>query len=165
MVDVLALVVRYLHIFSAILWIGALGFSVMVLRRVLPRIGMPARKETLKQLIPVVIRFIPIAAVSTIVWGAILYLLLGNFDPGVLWGSTWGLVLLAALLLTLALFAFGVGVVIRASKKILGHLDEEACTHAAEMGSLQKVFNNGQVVALVWGVAILSLMVIAAEAL
>ncbi len=165
MVDVLTLVVRYLHIFSAILWIGALGFSVMVLRRVMPRIGMPARKETLKQLIPVVIRFIPMAAISTIIWGAILYLLLGSFDPAVLWGSTWGLVLLTALLLTLALFAFGLGVVIRASKKILGHLDEEACTHQAEMGSLQKVFNNGQVVALVWGVAILSLMVIATEAL
>ena len=45
MADVVMLVVRYLHILSAILWIGALGFSVMVLRRVMPRLGMPARKE------------------------------------------------------------------------------------------------------------------------
>lgn len=165
MADLLALVVRYLHIFSAILWIGALGFSVMVLRRVLPRLEMPARKETLRQLIPVVIRFIPATAVLTIAFGAILYLLLGNFDPNVLWGSTWGLALLAALILSLALFAFGLLVVIRASRRILGHLNEAACTHGPEMGRLTKTFNNGQVVALVWGAAILVLMILATEAL
>jgi len=165
MADILALVVRYLHIFSAILWIGALGFSVMVLRRVMPRLEMPTRKAFLRQLIPVVIRFIPVSAVLTIAFGAILYLVIGNFDPSVLWGSDWGLAILLALVLALALFAFGMLVVIRASRKILGHLNEEACAHQAEMGSLQKTFNRGQVVALVWGAGILTLMVIATEAL
>jgi hypothetical protein len=165
MADVVLLVVRYLHILSAILWIGALGFSVMVLSRVMPRLGMPARKEVLRQLIPVVIRFIPVAAVLTIGFGAVLYLLLGNFDPSVLWGTERGLVLLGALVLTLALFAFGLLVVIRASRRILGHLNEEACSHGAEMGRLQAIFNRGQVVAFVWGVVILSLMVVATEAL
>lgn len=162
-VTVAALIVRYLHILSAILWVGALGFSVMVLRRVMPQLGMPARKEVLQKLIPVVIRFIPIAAVSTIVWGAALYLILGNFDPSLLWGTDWGRALLGALVLTLALFAYGVLVVIRASRKILGHLGEEACTHQAEMGRLQKTFNNGQVVALAWGALILVIMVLATE--
>lgn len=46
MADVLTLAVRYLHIFSAILWIGSLGFSVMVLRQVVPRLGMPARSSS-----------------------------------------------------------------------------------------------------------------------
>lgn len=165
MADLLTLVVRYLHIFSAILWIGSLGFSVMVLRQVMPRLGMPTRKEVLRQLIPVVVRFIPVTAVMTIVFGVALYLLLGSFQPAALWGSTWGLVILAALVLTLALFAFGILVVIRASKKILVHLNEEACTHAPEVGALQKTFNNGQVIALVWGIAILALMVVATEAL
>jgi putative copper export protein len=163
--DLLALAVRYLHILSAILWIGALGFSVMVLRRVMPRLEMPARKDVLRQLIPVVIRFIPATATLTIVFGAILYLLLGNFDPNVLVGSTWGLVLLAALILALALFAFGLLVVIRASRRILDHLNEPACSHGPEMGRLTKRFNNGQVVALVWGALILSLMILATEAL
>ena len=62
MADPLTLAIRYLHIFSAILWIGALGFSVMVLRRVIPRLQMTARKEALRQIIPVMIRFIPAAA-------------------------------------------------------------------------------------------------------
>lgn len=165
MADVVVLVVRYLHILSAILWIGALGFSVMVLRRVVPQLGMPVRKEFLQKLIPVVIRFIPGVAIMTIVFGAVLYLLLGNFDPNVLWGTEWGRVLLVALVLTLALFAFGLLVVIRASRRIVVHLNEEACTHGPEMGRLQKTFNNGQIVALVWGVLILVLMVLATEAL
>ena len=82
-----------------------------------------------------------------------------------LWGTEWGLVLLGALVLTLALFAFGLLVVIRASRRILGHLNEEACTHGPELGRLQATFNRGQVVALVWGALILSLMIVATEAL
>ena len=165
MADLLTLVVRYVHIFSAILWIGALGFSVMVLRRVVPKLEMPARKDVLRQLIPVVIRFIPATATLTIVFGALLYLMMGNFDPNALWGSTWGLVILGALVLALALFAFGILVVIGASRKILGHLNEAACTHGPEMGRLTKTFNNGQAVALAWGGLILALMVVATEAL
>ena len=165
MADPLTLAIRYLHIISAILWIGALGFSVMVLRRVIPRLQMTARKEALRQIIPVMIRFIPAAATLTIVFGAILYLLMGDFDPNVLWGSTWGLVLLVALVLTLALFAFGLLVVIRASRKILVHLNEESCAHGPEVGRLQKTFNNGQVLALAWGGVILALMVLATEVL
>ena len=164
MADLLVLLVRYVHIVSAILWIGALGFSVMVLGRVMPQVGMPARKEVLRKLIPVVVRFIPAVAISTIVFGVALYLLLGSFDPNVLWGSEWGRILLGALVLTLALFAFGVLVVIRASRRILGHLEEEAFTHQAEMGTLQKRFNRGQVVALAWGAVILVLMVVATAA-
>ena len=165
MADILTLVIRYLHILSGILWIGALGFSVMVLRRVVARLDMPARKALLRQLIPLVIRFIPVSAVMTIAWGVILYLVMGSFDPAVLWGSEWGRAILGALVLTLALFAFGILVVIRASRKILGHLNEEACGHQAEMGRLQKTFNRGQIIALVWGVVIVAIMVIATEGL
>ena len=165
MADLVTLVVRYLHIFSAILWIGALGCSGMVRRRGMPRLEMPARKDVLRQLIPVVIRFIPSTAIATIVFGAILYLLLGQFYPSVLWGSSWGLAILAALVLALALFVFGILVVIRASRKILDHLSEAACSHGPEMGRLTKTFNNGQVIALAWGGLILALMVIATEAL
>src|SRR2546425_7840264 len=96
MADILELVVRYAHIASAILWIGGLGFSVMVLRSAISRVGMPARKDTLLQLIPLVNRFIPRVAISTIVFGTILYLMMGNFDPQILWGTTWGRAMLAA---------------------------------------------------------------------
>ena len=165
MADIIEVVVRYAHILSAILWIGGLGFSVMVLRSAVSRVGMPARKETLRQLIPVANRFIPRTGVATIVFGAILYLMMGQFDPSILWGTTWGLLLFAALVLAVGLLAFGVLVVKRASTRILGHLSEEECTHGTEVGALQNLFNRGQVVALVWGFFILVLMVVATGAL
>ena len=111
MADLLVLAVRYAHILSAILWIGALGFSVMALRPGIGRMAMPARKETLRQLIRVVIRFVPASAVLTIAFGAALYLLLGDFGPAVLWGTEWGLAILVSLFLGLTLFASGILVV------------------------------------------------------
>ena len=165
MVDYLALVLRYAHIMSAILWIGALAFSVMVLRGVMGRVEMAARKETMRKLIPSVVVFIPTSAALTIIFGVSLYVVMGNFDPSILWGTTWGLVLLTALILTLALFGFGVGWVIPISRRILGHLNEEACSHGPEVGKLQARFNRGQIVALVWGFVILAFMITATEAL
>jgi len=90
MADILELVVRFAHIASAILWIGGLGFSVMVLRSAISRVGMAARKDTMLQLIPLANRFIPRVGISTVLFGTILYLMMGNFDPQNLWGTTWG---------------------------------------------------------------------------
>ncbi len=161
MADILTLVVRYAHILSAILWIGGLGFAVLVLGSAIGKINMPSRKEMLKQLIPAANRFLPMVAVSTILFGTILYLLMGNFDSNTLLGMTWGRVILTALILAVGLLTFGLAVVKPASMTILGHLNEEACTHGPEVARLQKLFARGQVIALIWGFVILSLMVYA----
>ncbi len=161
MADILELVVRYAHIASAILWIGGLGFSVMVLRSAISRVGMPARKDTMLQLIPLANRFIPRVAISTIVFGTILYLMMGNFDPQILWGTTWGRAMLPALVLSLGLLGFGIGYVRRAAERMLKHLNEENCTHGPEVAALQMTSSRGQVVALAWGFVILILMVVA----
>ena len=161
MADILELVVRYAHIASAILWIGSLGFSVMVLRSAISRVAMPARKDTLLQLIPLANRFTPRVAISTIVFGTILYLMMGNFDPQNLFGTPWGRAMLAALILSLGLFVFGIGYVLRAAERMLKHLNEENCTHGPEVAALQMTSSRGQVVALAWGFVILLLMVVA----
>lgn len=165
MADILEVVVRYAHIVSAILWIGGLGFSVMVLRSVMSRVGMPARKDVMRQLIPVSGRFIPMTGVSTIIFGAFLYLLMGSFDANVLLGTTWGLILFASLVLAVGLLAFGIIVVRGSSERILVHLNEESCGHGAEVGALQRRLNLGQMIALVWGFFILAFMIVATGAL
>lgn len=163
MVDIIALVVRYVHVFFAILWIGSMGFSVMVLGRVMPRLGMPVGRQFSRQFIPVVLRFVPLSAVMTIASGALLYLFLGNFDPAELWGTSWGLAMIASLVLTLALFAFGIFAVMGASRKLLVHLNEEACTHGPDVGRLQKSFGRGQVISFGLGALVLALMIVATE--
>src|SRR5713226_5932129 len=112
------------------------------------RVGMTARKDTLQQLIPIANRFIPRTGASTIVFGTILYLMMGNFDPQILGGTTWGRLMLASLILAVGLLVFGIGIVRRASERMLKHLNEDACTHGPEVAALQMTSTRGQLVAL-----------------
>ncbi|HEV8595203.1 MAG TPA: hypothetical protein VGR51_06705 [Thermoplasmata archaeon] len=162
MADVIALVLRFFHIMFGIAWIGAVFYGVGVLRRVMPRIDMPARKATMKQLIPVVTRYIPGSAVMTILMGAILYLYLGA-ARGLGLTTLWGLLILTALGVALTAFGFGMVFGIGTAKKILAHLNEESCTHGPEVGALTARFNQAQVVVLILGIAIIGLMVYAGE--
>jgi hypothetical protein len=100
----------------------------------------------------------------TIIFGVALYLYMGSFDPANLVGRTWGKILLTALVLALVAFAIGMIFGIGSAKKILGHLNEDACTHGPEVGALQKRFNMTQFINLGFGFAIVALMVIATEA-
>lgn len=163
MADVLTLVLRYLHIVFAVFWIGAVAYTVFVVRTAMGRVAMPARKETMRQLVPVAIHYVPMSAVLTIVLGALLYLVLGSFDLDVLLGTRWGGILFAGLVLAVATFAFGMTVVIGAAKKVLGHLEETACEHGELVGRLQRTFNRGQVIVLVLGLVIIALMVSASR--
>jgi uncharacterized membrane protein len=161
---VIALVLRFFHILFGIAWIGAVMYGVGVMRRALGKMDMAARKETLKKLMPVVERYLPGSAAMTIIFGVALYLYMGSFDPANLVGRTWGKILLTALVLALVAFAIGMIFGIGSAKKILGHLNEDACTHGPEVGALQKRFNMTQFINLGFGFAIVALMVIATEA-
>lgn len=163
--DILGIVLRFLHIVFGVMWIGAVFYGVGVLRVALPRVDMPARKAVLRHLLPVAIHYIPVSAIMTIITGAILYLYLGQFQGVILLGTEWGRILLGALLLTLATFAYGMVIVIGAGKAIARHLEEEACNHQAEVGALQRRFNVGQIVVLVLGLVIIAIMVYVSEAL
>lgn len=165
MADLVGIVLRFLHIVFAVFWIGAVSYTVFVVRSAMQRVGMPARKETMRQLIPVAIHFVPMSAVMTIVLGAFLYLVMGGFSIDILLGTRWGQILFVALVLALATFTFGMTVVIGAAKRILGHLEEEACGHADIVGRLQRVFNRGQVIVLGLGLVIIALMVFASRGL
>lgn len=165
MVDVVALTFRLLHIVFGIFWIGAVAYGIAVIRVAMPRVPFEARRETMRQLIPTIIRYVPASAVLTIIFGTLLYVHLGLYDPGNLLGSSWGQMLLAALILTLATFAYGMVAVVGTSKKIKVHLDEEACEHAAEVGALQTRFTIAQIVVLALGLVIVGVMTYVVAAL
>jgi len=162
---VVAVVLRFFHIMFGIAWIGAVMYGVGVMRRALGRMDVAARKETMKKLIPVVERYLPGSAAMTIIFGVALYLYMGSFNPANLVGTGWGLTLLTALVLALVAFALGMVFGIGSAKKILAHLNEEACSHGPEVGALQKRFNLTQFINLGFGFAIIALMVIATEVL
>lgn len=161
MADVVHLVIRFLHIVFGIAWIGAVMYGVAVMRRALGRVDPVARKETMKQLIPVVERYLPGSAAMTIIFGVALYAYLGSFSPALLVGTAWGQILLISLVLALLAFSIGMVFGIGSARKILAHLNEAACTHGPDVGSLQKRFNTSQFVNLGLGLAIVALMVAA----
>jgi len=161
MVDIISLVIRFFHIMFGIAWIGAVMYGVGVMRRAIGRMDVAARKELMKQLIPVVERYLPGSAAMTIIFGLALYLYIGAFDPAVLVGTNWGKIVLTALVLSLIAFALGMIFGIGSARKILRHLNEEACTHGPEVGKLQKTFNTTQFVNLGLGLVIVALMVVA----
>lgn len=165
MVDLVALTLRYLHIAFGIAWIGALAHGVGVLRLALPRADPPASQGVMRYLIPLAGRYIPFAAVMTILFGAVLYLYMGVFDPAILLGSTWGLLLLSALILALGTFVYGMVWGIGSAKKLLKHLEEEACDHRDVVVGLQRRFNRVQIGALILGLIIIGIMVYIVQAL
>ncbi len=164
MVDLVALTLRYLHIAFGIAWIGALAYGVGVLRIALPRADPPASQGVMRHLIPIAVRYIPFTAVMTILFGAVLYLYMGGFDPAILVGSTWGLLLLAALILSIGTFAVGMVWGIGSARKLLTHLEEEACDHRDVAVGLQRRFNRVQIGNLVFGLIIIGIMVYVVQA-
>jgi hypothetical protein len=163
MADLVAVTLRYLHIVFGVMWIGAVFYGVLVLRTAMGRVEMGARKETMKKLIPVVVYYVPMVATLTIVFGTLLYLYTAQFSVDGLVGNRWGLTIFSALILTLATFGFGILVVVGGARRLLGHLNEESCSHGPEVAGLQRRFNRGQVVVMVLSFVIIGLMVSASR--
>ncbi len=161
MVDYIHLTLRFLHVFFGIVWIGAVAFSVMVLRVVMSRVPTEARMEVMRRLIPTTTHYVPMSAVMTIVFGAVLYLYMGDFSSANLLETEWGRVLLGSLILTLGTFAYGMVVVVGTAKTIHGHLQEEKCDHRDQVRVLQNRLNLGQLVVLALGIIITGMMVFA----
>ncbi len=136
----------------------------MVLRGVMPRLGMPARKELMQRMVPAMARYLPTMAILTIVFGFILYLYLGSFDPALLWGILWGQLLLVALALALIASVIGLGIGLRSANLLLVHFEEEEEAHPQEVGILQKRFGMAQIVVFLLGLVIIALMVYATAA-
>lgn len=158
-VDIIALVLRYVHIASGIAWIGAIMYSVGVLRFTFPRADPPAVRGVLRHMLPVVRRYVPVAAILTIGFGALLYVYMGVFNPAILLNSRWGQLLLIALGLTVGVFVYGLIWGLGTAGRLLPHLEEEKEEHMEEVMALTRRFNRVQVVILLVGLLIIGLMV------
>jgi len=106
-------IMAWLHIFTALGWLGAVMFFVMVLRPTMAKLSPPARGELVGKLMPRYARYVISFGVLTLIFGAILALQevdgnLSAFSPATAWGlrMTWGmsfavLALLTGLIVTL----------------------------------------------------------------
>ena len=100
----LTVVLAYLHVVSAIGWLGGgLMFGFVIAPNLAKMAPASSRDFTLKA-VPGVIRFLQIIAASTILFGFLLLYNMTNGDFGMLTSSRWGLDL--SLGMTTALAAF-----------------------------------------------------------
>ena len=120
-------------------------------------------KRELETHVPVVGWLQIVNGLLGILWGALLYLWLGSFNVDTLLGTRWGQIILVAFVLAVITFAIGMLFVVRSSRKVLGHLQEEACTHMEEVGGLQRTMNSSQIVVLLLGIVVIALMVMASQ--
>ena len=159
-------VLTWLHIFSAIGWMGTAMFFVIVLSRVIPGLSQPTRTELLSTLFPRFIRYVAVFSTLTIIFGGVLTIgLSGPSGPSL--NDTWGLSITVGALVALIGFGIAHGLVLPAARKI-ARLSRDTQKMAQQVPSvdgarLQRRMRIGGTVVLFLLVVSLVFMVTAAE--
>ncbi len=107
----LSWIIRYGHVLGAAVWVG--GYALLAFL-IVPMLGKGA-SETLVQLAIGAVRFLTYAGTLTIAFGIVLITRTNGF--GQLLTSTWGMLILAAIVLAIALLGIGDGALRPAIRK------------------------------------------------
>jgi uncharacterized membrane protein len=123
--DILGAALNWLHVFSAIGWLGAALTFGMVLGPVLPGLTPGSRGELLLKLLPKFKRYVMIFAVSTVVFGASFAIAMADGDWSMFsLSNAWGLRIDIGAIIALATLGVAFVVVIPAMNKVVKLLTE-----------------------------------------
>ena len=111
MTSLLAWIIRYGHVVSAAVWVG--GYALLAFL-IVPLLGKGA-SEMLVRLSVNAVRFLTYTGTLTIAFGLILITRTRGFDH--LFGTTWGSLVLVALLIAIILLGIGDGALRPALRK------------------------------------------------
>ena len=114
-------VLAWLHIFSAIGWMGSAMFLAMVLGPSTRELPPPSRRDLVLRLFPRFIRFVSSFATLTLLFGVLLGLALlsdgsDTFSPS----TPWGLRITIGASLALVAYVLAMALGVRSARKILG---------------------------------------------
>lgn len=113
-------VLAWLHIFSAIGWMGSAMFLAMVLGPSTRELPPPSRRDLVLRLFPRFIRFVTIFATLTLLFGVLLGLALMSDGSDILSPSTaWGLRITIGATLALVAYGLAMALGLRSAKKIV----------------------------------------------
>jgi uncharacterized membrane protein len=123
--DILGAALNWLHVFSAIGWLGAALTFGMVLAPILPGLTPGSRGELLLKLLPKFERYIMVFGASTVVFGAAFAFALADGDMSAFSpANPWGLRIDVGALLALGTLAVAFLFVIPAMSKVVKLLTE-----------------------------------------
>jgi len=158
----------WMHIVSAIVWMGSIVFFTMVLAPVMRNLSPQARAELSIKMTPKFANFVRLFAILTIVFGLSLVLSLTKGDLAALAPTTiWGIGISGGMTLTIIAIVLGFGISIPTSQKIV-RLTQEMQSNPqsnamAQIPRLQKRMAMMSITILALQFCIVALMVIAAR--
>ena len=110
---------NWLHVISAIGWLGAAMIFGMILSPALPSMNPSARSEFMVKVVPKYMRYISMVIVSTLVFGGALALYMAYDGTGFSFSGQWGLSIMSGAGLALLVAIIGLGVIIPALRKVV----------------------------------------------
>ncbi len=157
----------WLHILTAISWMGTAMFLAMVLTPSMRGLSANSRGELMIGLLPRLIRIVSVSATLTLVWGVLLALAIGlesgSFSPS----TAWGLRITVGAVIALVAYAFAMGVGLRSARRILKILRAQPGSQnlLSELPMLQKRMRLTAFTVVSLLTLVLVFMVVAAEGL
>ncbi|MBM3897791.1 MAG: hypothetical protein FJ358_04625 [Thaumarchaeota archaeon] len=158
----------WMHIVSAIVWMGSIVFFTMALGPVIRSLSPQTRAEFSIKMIPKFANFVRLFAILTVVFGFALVLSLtgGNFSA-LAPTTPWGIGISGGMTLTIVALALGFGISIPTGHKIVKLIQEmqnnPQSNAMAQIPRLQKRLTMVAITVVVLQFCIVALMVIAAR--
>lgn len=139
---VLNLVLHWLHLTAVVLWIGGLGFNLMLLMPNLKRVDLTNRSKLVSQVMPNFLRLVWITIVIIVATGLYRVAFVNNMTELSDFTSTsYGLSLIAKMSIVVAMIILAAIITLRLAPKIVSHLSihvqgeqmQQSCSVCASM--------------------------------
>jgi len=120
---VLSLVLHWLHLSAVVLWIGALGFNLMILVPNLKRVDLTNRSKLMSQVMPSFLKLVWISIAIIVGTGLYRVVFVNNMTKLSDFTSTsYGLSLIAKMSIVVAMIVVVAVITLRLAPKIVSHL-------------------------------------------
>jgi uncharacterized membrane protein len=120
---VLSLVLHWLHLSAVVLWIGALGFNIMILTPNLKRVDLTNRSKLMSQVMPSFLKLVWISVAIIVSTGLYRVAFVNNMTKITDFTSTsYGLSLVAKMSIVAAMITIAAIITLRLAPRIVSHL-------------------------------------------
>ncbi len=139
----------WLHIFSAIAWMGTAMFFAIVMGPLLSQLSAPTRTELIPKLFPKLSNYVTAFSSLTLIFGVLLAIGVTNSFEELSASNRFGFNITSGALLAVAAIVIAQSMVVRSARKIVKAVKGERQVSPAEVTNLQKRMRMGSAAVLV----------------
>ena len=120
---VLNLVLHWLHLSAVVIWIGALGFNIMILTPNMKRVDLTNRSKLMSNVMPSFLKLVWISIAIIVSTGLYRVAFVNNMtNLSDFTSTTYGLSLIAKMSIVAVMIAIAAVITLRLAPKIISHL-------------------------------------------